>query len=91
MSQLRQVPGCSTHAAQAIANRFGGTFHSLHRSLSCADPTARIDTVAEVKKVSRTGAISRVGPVLSNTLVTFLVKKRSSIHLAPAHPPSVLR
>lgn len=91
VSQLRQVPGCSTHAAKAISDRFGGTFQNLHRSLSSVDHVAAVDSISEVKKVGKTGALSRIGPVLSNSLVNFLTKRRSTFHLSVPRPPSVLR
>jgi hypothetical protein len=40
--QLKQLPGCSTNAAQAIADRFGGTLFNLHNSLSSTASTAAV-------------------------------------------------
>jgi ERCC4-type nuclease len=42
VTQLRQLPGCSTSAAEAISKRFGGTMSNLHFSLSSLDSVAAV-------------------------------------------------
>jgi hypothetical protein len=50
VSQLRQIPGCSTSAAVAISEKFGGTLASITNKLKQMPPHAAEDTISQIKK-----------------------------------------
>jgi hypothetical protein len=60
--QLKQLPGCSTNAAQAISDRFGGTLLSLHSSLSGLSTMAAVVSPSPPSALTETSlSLSREG------------------------------